>query len=199
MTKCSSWTYLQRPRRVSLFDIDARSSLQFWKELPMVRTFMLGALASAIFFLWSAPAGRAEAAAVHQSGVGARAASFRPDVGDRGAADRARLRDQLPKLRAAIDSGIALLEAQQWKPFLERFIVPAQKEAVMRIGGIDELVKEFTDEKAMVLLNALKDVRLRTPKFNEAKSTATLRLTKRLGGHATIVFQLVDGAWYIVD
>ncbi|MBS1911853.1 MAG: hypothetical protein JST22_07690 [Bacteroidetes bacterium] len=105
----------------------------------------------------------------------------------------------LEHLRAAIDSGIAMLESQHYRDFLDRFVEPSQRTKVMEGMEMDAKARQFGMEKADMVLEALKSIRRRKPTMTEDGSIATFRLPKKIDSHRSIEFSRVDGVWYLRD
>ena len=123
---------------------------------------------------------------------------FRPGVSSVPAApfaDSTKIRER--ELRAAIDSGIAMLSADDCLTFLKRFISPDQIEDVRKAGGVEDLVEPFRAGKAKALLGVLKSIRKGRPSYDSTGMRATFKLPKKAPGHGTIEFERIDGVWYI--
>lgn len=114
-------------------------------------------------------------------------------VGHR-AADAA---EDLAQLRAAIDSGIVMLEKKRYVAFLQRFVIPAKLADVQEERTMEEFAESFAKGKAKVLLSVLKEVRRKKPVMGEEEGVATYKLRKRRGVPGEIEFERVDGVWYI--
>ncbi|HVZ37739.1 MAG TPA: hypothetical protein VHI13_00535 [Candidatus Kapabacteria bacterium] len=100
-------------------------------------------------------------------------------------------------LRAAIDSGIVMLESQHYRDFLDRFVEPSRRTQMMEGMEMEAKARQFGMEKADMVLEALKSIRRRKPVVAADGSLATFKLPKKIGSHRTIEFTRVDGVWYL--
>src|SRR5205085_12249001 len=97
------------------------------------------------------------------------------------------------KLHARIDSGIVMLEAHQYREFLQAFVDPE----FIEHKGVDAILEEFQEEKAELLLSVLKEIRTNKPSYRKGNTVASFKLRKRPDAHGYINFTRVDGVWYI--
>ncbi|MDB5032879.1 MAG: Acyl-CoA carboxylase component [Chlorobi bacterium] len=100
------------------------------------------------------------------------------------------------ELKALIDSGIRMLTAGEYVPFLKRFVDPAKAHEGKDVA---EMAESFKEEKAAVLLNVLTEIRNKKPKYSRKGTRATYKLKENVKVHGEISFDLVDGLWYIVN
>ncbi|MEO5931647.1 MAG: hypothetical protein ABIR47_17055 [Candidatus Kapaibacterium sp.] len=103
------------------------------------------------------------------------------------------------ELKALIDSGIRMLTAREYVPFLKRFVDPAKAHEVMKGKDLEELAESFKEEKAAILLNVLTEIRNTKPKYSRKGIRATYKLKENVKVHGEISFELVNGLWYIVN
>ena len=102
------------------------------------------------------------------------------------------------KLETALPHGIALLEAERYKEFLEAFCVPAELKQALRGQTLDEFAKSFGEGgDADVLLRVLKSIRTQEPVMSDEGTVATYRVTEKDAPRNTIEFTLIEGRWYI--
>lgn len=92
-------------------------------------------------------------------------------------------------LDATIEVAIRMLEAKQYRAFLERFIAPRDRPKLLRDGGVDKLLPEFEAEKAERVLALLKGLRGRPPRREGARAI--------FEGDKRIVWVQEGGRWYI--
>lgn len=98
------------------------------------------------------------------------------------------------RLKATIDSMIVVLEAKEYRRFLERFVEPAFRDR----KGVDAIMEEFEEEKAELLLAVLKEVRSKTPTYSRRGTAASYKFKKRSDvPRNKINFIKVDGLWYL--
>ncbi len=95
-------------------------------------------------------------------------------------------------LAQAIDEGIKMLEAKDYKAFIERFIPPAELKEVIAQNGLDELAKNFGNAKAGMLLQALKDIQTMSPELSEDGQKASFAVEPR-----SVIFKKIEGKWRI--
>jgi hypothetical protein len=93
-------------------------------------------------------------------------------------------------LDASIDLAISMLEKKSYRVFLERFIAPEDRPKLLKDGGIDAILPEFSKYKADGVLEMLRSIRGTKPttKGNEAVFEAKDK---------DIRWVLEDGKWYI--
>ncbi len=107
--------------------------------------------------------------------------------------------DQLAALRGLLDSGIVMLQNQEYVAFLERFVNPDQRAEVLEDRTMAEQAERFKGERADVLLNVLKQIRNKKPRMDTRANTATYKLAGKDMPRKTITFKLFDGVWYLVN
>ena len=102
-------------------------------------------------------------------------------------------------LRAVIDSGIRMLTAKEHRRFIERFIDPGHLASIQEDEPLDDLVKMFREEKATLLLKALKEIRKKKPKYEDDGNRAVFQLRTPRKGPDEVRFTRVDGLWYLMN
>lgn len=109
--------------------------------------------------------------------------------------------DTLEKsLRRSIDEAITLLKQKKYQAFLLRFVAPDKIDDLRdEEGSLDTFTKDFARRKAKTLLGVLKGIRSKKPTYNEDRTEATFRVKPNKTGKDTIVWQLIDGTWYITN
>ena len=103
-------------------------------------------------------------------------------------------------LSAAIDKGIALLEAKKSTEFLERFMLPDVLSQIKKSGEWDEITSKFKLGRDASLLKTLKAAKEMKPVLSDDGTVATFDVKKLPGEHPPkIQFRKVKGLWYIAD
>ncbi len=102
-------------------------------------------------------------------------------------------------LRGAISDGIKLLANNENEAFLRRFIPPEQLSNFLSDSTFGDLVEGFTTVKATELLNVLRYVQKRQPKFvaDDGQTVATYTFSAKINRHKKLKFLYIEGAWYI--
>jgi hypothetical protein len=99
------------------------------------------------------------------------------------------------ELGAAIAEASGMLERHDYRAFLERYVAPDERAAVLGGAPIETRAEQFGRVAAAKLLGRLKAVRVSACQLDEKKTTATCPL----GGEPDKDprFTLVDGRWYL--
>lgn len=99
-------------------------------------------------------------------------------------------------LETAIPYGIKLLEAKEYKAFLQAFVPPDMYKA-MTEGGSDEFVKHFAEGRAEKLLAVMKGLKDAKPTLEEDGKKANYKLGEEIAGKKSIQFIRIGTNWYI--
>jgi hypothetical protein len=102
-------------------------------------------------------------------------------------------------LEKAIPYGISLLEAKNYKAFLEAFVKPDDLKQITKAQPMDEFAAEFGKEAAADVLTVLKKIKDLKPKLDEKGTTATYTLPEAVKGETEFKFLKVDKYWYIAE
>ncbi len=105
-------------------------------------------------------------------------------------------RESLEKI---IPYGIGLLEAKNYKGFLEAFMTPDDLKGATKKQTIDELAADFGKGPAADILMVLKKIKDLKPKLDEKGTTATYTVPEAIKGETEFKFTKVDKFWYITD
>jgi len=100
-------------------------------------------------------------------------------------------------LETAIPEGIRLLEAKEYKVFVEIFVPPADLKRIVEGSSLEEFAKKFGERKAPRLLEILKEIKGTKPSLDESGTKATFALKEEKDGKKSITFVKVDKYWYI--
>ncbi len=101
------------------------------------------------------------------------------------------------KLETAIPEAIRLLEAKEYATFLKTFVLPDDLKKITEAIPFDKLVKDFSMEKADVLLNILKGIKDARPTLADDGKKATYPLKKGTAPKDAIHFVKAGKLWYI--
>ena len=106
-----------------------------------------------------------------------------------------------PELREALETvipeGIRLLEAKEYKVFVELFVPPAELKKIAERTPLEEFAKQFGERKSPQLLEALNEIKGAKPRLDDSGTKATFALREEMGKKRTITFVKVDKHWYI--
>jgi hypothetical protein len=100
-------------------------------------------------------------------------------------------------LETAIPEGIRLLEAKEYKVFVEIFVPPADLKKIIEGSSLEEFAKKFGERKAPRLLEILKEIKGTKPSLDDNGTEATFSLKEEKDGKKSITFIKVDKYWYI--
>ncbi|MCC7438854.1 MAG: hypothetical protein IT211_10215 [Armatimonadetes bacterium] len=104
----------------------------------------------------------------------------------------------LASLKSSIRQAISMIEAKEYVPFLQRFVRPADMEALLNdCETLEQCAEQFAMEKAEILLQVLKKTKNRKPRMNRKASTATFTIPSPGEGKTSITWEQVQGVWYI--
>jgi hypothetical protein len=101
------------------------------------------------------------------------------------------------ELQNRIQTVIELMEQEDYEKFLVNFYPPSEVEALRKRHNIKKLAKYFGEgPQKSYLLNYLKTIQDKSPKFNETKTKA--HFTSEHFDNE-LVWQEVNGKWYLVN
>jgi hypothetical protein len=100
-------------------------------------------------------------------------------------------------LETAIPEGIRLLEAKEYKVFVEIFVPPADLKKIIEGSSLEEFAKKFGERKAPRLLEILKEIKGTKPSLDDNGTEATFSLKEEKDGKKSITFVKIDKYWYI--
>ena len=100
-------------------------------------------------------------------------------------------------LETAIPEGLRLLEAKEYKAFVEVFVAPADLKKITERTSLEEFAKDFGDRKAPLLLEVLKEIKGTKPSLDDNGTKATFALKEERDGKKSITFVKIDKYWYI--
>ncbi|NIP87407.1 MAG: hypothetical protein GTO03_18385 [Planctomycetales bacterium] len=113
------------------------------------------------------------------------------------AGDASPAADPREELPSAIEHALQLLQDEQHELFLQRFAVPADLKRVLDNRDLEDLVTAFAKEKAQPLQGALRQIQGKAPRLSEEGTRATFTVPQKNFPPAAIVFQKIDGLWYL--
>jgi hypothetical protein len=105
--------------------------------------------------------------------------------------------DPLETLETAIPEGIRLLEAKEYKVFVESFVIPSELKKIAAGTSLEEFAKTFGERKATRLLEVLQEIKDADPTLDETGTKATFALKEEEVGKESITFIKVEKRWYI--
>lgn len=100
-------------------------------------------------------------------------------------------------LETAIPEGIRLLEAKEYKVFVEIFVPPADLKKIIEGTSLEEFAKKFGERKAPRLLEVFEEIKGTNPSLDDSGTKATFALKEEKDGKKSITFVKVDKYWYI--
>jgi len=100
-------------------------------------------------------------------------------------------------IQEKIDLGIKLIEEKKFEELIKAVASPEDIKKILERVTMEELVAGFRDRNATELLEVFKQVKGKTPTFNDAKDEATFKLDPAVGSHAEMKFRLIDSKWYL--
>ena len=104
----------------------------------------------------------------------------------------------LVSLKSSIGQAITMLQAKNYVQFLQRFVRPADMEALLKdCTTLEQCAEAFAEEKAGLLLQVLRKIKNRKPKMDRAENTATFTIPSPGTGKSKIIWEQVQGVWYI--
>ncbi|NIL98721.1 MAG: hypothetical protein GTO53_12410 [Planctomycetales bacterium] len=105
--------------------------------------------------------------------------------------------DPRTELPSAIRHARQLLEKEKYALFLKQFAIPADWKRAVESHGREELASAFAKEKAKPLLAALQQIDQSEPDLSEDGMLATYAVKVKNFPHQSIVFQQIEGLWYL--
>lgn len=116
-----------------------------------------------------------------------------------GCADPKRNSDPKDELGQTIETGISLLEAQQYEQFI-RLMIPADKLSEFEKEGltVSIMVEGYRTVQGESALHSLRLITDQTPEYNDDRSLATFTIPKDLDSTemTPVSFMKIDGKWY---
>ena len=110
-------------------------------------------------------------------------------------------REARPKketLEGAIDLALQLTIEGRHEDMLARFLIPEEKERLLREGEMELLVKDVAENHVVELIDCLKYIRGKTPKMGKDGRQATFDLRGADSQRDDeITFVRIEGFWYI--
>ncbi len=100
-------------------------------------------------------------------------------------------------LETLIPEGIRILEAKEYKTFVEIFVPPDELKKITEGTSLEEFAKTFGERKAPRLLEILKEIKGTKPSLDDNGTKATFVLKEEKDGKKAITFVKVDKYWYI--
>jgi hypothetical protein len=98
----------------------------------------------------------------------------------------------------AVVEGIRLLEAEDYEGFVSAFVKPDDLLIVAPTpDALAAHAKDFGANRAASWLDALRDIRGRTPVLDAAETSATFVLARPLAFKQTLTFVKIGKYWYI--
>jgi hypothetical protein len=105
--------------------------------------------------------------------------------------------DPREKLETAIPEAIRLLEAREYRTFIEQFAVPDELKQVLGQGTIEELTRSFAKENAQLALRVMKQIVGARPTLEADGTRATFELKEAVEGKKSITFVKIGKYWYL--
>jgi HEAT repeat protein len=110
--------------------------------------------------------------------------------------------DPRENLETAVPEGIRLLEAKDYKSFIQKFIPPEALALMLALPPkqtIDDLAKDFGAKASSDFLQGLKAIKGLQPEMSPDGKKATFKLKEPIGGENTFCFEKIDKFWYITN
>lgn len=103
------------------------------------------------------------------------------------------------KLETAIAEAVRLLEAKEYKKFLESFVAPEDLKRITEQVPLEVLAEQFGRERAGHVLKVLRSIEKAKPQIdpNSREASFTIEQGLQLPGREKMVFIQVGGLWYI--
>lgn len=103
------------------------------------------------------------------------------------------------KLETAIAEAVRLLEAKEYKKFLESFVAPEDLKRITEQVPLEVFAERFGRERAGHLLKVLRSIEKAKPQIdpNSREASFTIEQGLQLPGREKMVFIQVGGLWYI--
>lgn len=104
---------------------------------------------------------------------------------------------QVPaELKQAMEQAETMLQADDLKPFLERFVHPRDKQRMQENGEWNNVLMDFKADKADRLKAALVAVKTATPE-KVTETQVVFKLPEELDGPSRIQWEKAGDLWYI--
>jgi hypothetical protein len=106
--------------------------------------------------------------------------------------------DPRETLEASLCEGIRLLEAKERNAFLEGFVTPTDLNEYTKGKSLDELAKDFGEQKSLMLLKVLKEIKGATPILKKTATEVTFGFDKaKIGKKKAVAFVKMGKYWHI--
>ena len=110
------------------------------------------------------------------------------------ALDPADTPDPRSELPSAIAHARQLLQDEKYALFLDQFAIPAELKRVVESRDLQDVASAFAKEKAGPLLAVLQQIK---PELSEDGTLAEYAVKVKKFSRQRIVFQKIDGLWYL--
>ena len=114
-----------------------------------------------------------------------------------GWADDAAAPSDTSQLKEMIGAGIKLLEAKKYEAFLQRYPVPAEREKMLKERSLEEMARSFSKRHAERLLAIFRQIEGEVPTFSEDGQRADYKVNLENFSRDRLVFEKIDGHWYL--
>ena len=102
-------------------------------------------------------------------------------------------------LEKAIPYAIKLLEAKDYKAFMENFATPEDLKEITDGEPLEKAAAEWGKETGAHLLAALKKIKDLKPKLADNGNVATYPLPEPIDGETEVVFKKVGKFWFLAE
>jgi hypothetical protein len=101
----------------------------------------------------------------------------------------------------AVAEAIRLLEAKDFKKFIQNFMPPEKLKQITdgKPEMLDQMAKATTSEGIAPVLSALKEIKDAKPELDAEGKHAKFALKEEIAGHKSMTFVKVDKFWYLDD
>jgi len=105
--------------------------------------------------------------------------------------------DPREKLETTIDYGIGLIEKKKYRELIEDFCHPEDLKNLRRVEKVNDVVASLQGKKGIVLLDVLKNIKLKEPRYNSDKTKATFPVDVEEAPQEQIIFEKSEKYWYL--
>ena len=105
--------------------------------------------------------------------------------------------DPREKLDTTIDWGIGLLEKKKYKELIEDFCHPEDLKNLRRVEKVNDVVVSLQGKKGQVLLDVLKNIKMKQPRYNSDKTKAIFPVDVEDAPQEEITFEKLEKHWYL--
>lgn len=113
------------------------------------------------------------------------------------ALDPADTPDSRSELPSAIAHARQLLQDEKYALFLDQFAIPAELKRLVESRDLQDVASAFAKEKAGPLLAVLQQIEQIEPELSEDGTRAEYAVKIKNFSRQRIVFQKIDGLWYL--